>query len=399
MTPPSPARLPRLAVVATHPIQHFCPQYASWAALPDLEVCVFFGSSAGLQAYEDKNFGRTVQWDGLDVTAFPHVFLAGSDTRPISPGLDAPDLDAQLESYDPDVVMVYGYGYALSRHARAWAIRNGKKILYISDAEARNGPSVLTRAYKRLKLPRIFQALDVFATVGDANEEFYRSHGVPVQRFVRMPFSIDVHKYAPARENRALLRSETRARLGIADDEVMVSMVGKLISWKRQADLVRMLDHLGDLTQRVVVVPIGSGPDEEAIRALAAQQRRHRVHVTGFLQPSELPGCYAATDIYAHVAEHEPHSLAISEAIYMGCPVVISDRCGSYGPTDDVQVGRNGFVYPCGDTRALAGHVARLAADPDLRAQMGAASMAHATHAQRLAHQDGIRAVLHVAGF
>lgn len=388
---------PRLAVVVSHPIQHFCPQYASWAANPEVDLCVFFASSAGLRAYEDKNFGRTVKWEGLDVNAFAHSFLDGDPPRPLGLKLDAPELDARLDDFSPDAVLIYGYAMPLQRRALRWARRNHRKTIFLSDSELRHHRPLHRRLAKTAFLRRYLRHFDVFTTVGDANEEYYRTYGVPMERFVRMPFPIDVRSYEASRGDRQRLRVEARVRYGIADDDIVVSMAGKFVSWKRQRDLVAMLDHLGDSPQRIVVLLIGSGAEEATLRAMAERQTRHRVIITGFVQPTELPGLYAASDVYAHVAEKEPHSLAISEAVYMGLPVVLSDRCGSYGPTDDVQVGRNGFVYPCGDTRALASLVARLAAAPDLRASMGHASTAHGTHAQRLSHGEGIAAAMHLA--
>ena len=69
------------------------------------------------------------------------------------------------------------------------------------------------------------------------------------------------------------------------------------------------------------------------------------MHFTGFIKVQDLPGCYAASDFYIHPSTFEPHSIAVSEAIYMGCPVIVSDKCGSYGKSDDVQEGKNGFVF------------------------------------------------------
>ena len=90
--------------------------------------------------------------------------------------------------------------------------------------------------------------------------------------------------------------------------------------------------------------------------------------------------------------------VAISEAVYMGCPVVLSDRCGSYGPTDDVQVGRNGSVFPCGNVRALAAAIATIAADATLARDMADASREHGTQSQRRAHGTGLTAALRAAG-
>lgn len=393
-----PTTRPRLAVVLSHPIQHFCPQYASWAKLPDLDLCVFFASSAGLNSYHDPNFGTDVKWQGIDLSAFPHVFLGDGSARPIDKTLDAPGLDDQLARFDPDAVLIYGYWMPFYRRAQAWASRHGKAMLYFSDAEPRYPEPLTKRLAKRIVLPRLFRRFDLFATTGDANEEHYRTHGVPMERMVRMPYPIDARSYDDALTQREGLRQSRRAALGLADDEFVVSMVGKFVPWKRQQDLVRMLDHLADLPRRVTVLLIGTGVDEPELRRLAEAQKRHRVLFSGFVQPVDLPSYYAASDLYAHVSASEPHSVAVSEAVYMGLPVVISDRCGSYGPTDDVQVGRNGFVYPCGDTQALAAVVRRLATDPDLSASLGAASTAHGVRAQTLSHRDGLPAALRLAG-
>ena len=38
---------------------------------------------------------------------------------------------------------------------------------------------------------------------------------------------------------------------------------------------------------------------------------------------------------------------------------------------DLIEPGRNGFVFPCGDLDALAGHLAEILDDPELRRAMG----------------------------
>src|SRR5207247_160115 len=126
--------------------------------------------------------------------------------------------------------------------------------------------------------------------------------------------------------------------------------------------------------------------DEQLLRSAAAALKRHAVVFTGFVPPTDLPKCYAATDVYVHASSSEPHSLAISEAIYMGCPVVLSDRCGSYGATDDVQPGRNGLVYPCADPSALADRIRQLAESRDTRQSFGSASRSIAVGSQAMAH-------------
>ena len=51
-------------------------------------------------------------------------------------------------------------------------------------------------------------------------------------------------------------------------------------------------------------------------------------------------------------SSYEPFGLVVNESMLCGCPVVASDRVGAV--RDLIAHGETGFVYPCGDTTALA---------------------------------------------
>ena len=68
----------RVAIVASHPIQHLCPFYKALSADGRVDVKVFFASMAGVIPYVDPGYGKAIRWDG-DVTAgFMHEFLPGA---------------------------------------------------------------------------------------------------------------------------------------------------------------------------------------------------------------------------------------------------------------------------------------------------------------------------------
>ena len=119
----------RVAVVISHPIQHFCPQYASWSRLPGIELKVFFAARIGMEAYYDPDFGQEVQWKGLALD-FEHEFLPGAAERKSSANIEAEGLDDALSAFRPDLVIAYGYSVPLQRRAIRWAKAN--------DAEAGN---------------------------------------------------------------------------------------------------------------------------------------------------------------------------------------------------------------------------------------------------------------------
>jgi glycosyltransferase involved in cell wall biosynthesis len=389
---------PKLAVVVSHPIQHFVPGYASWSSRGLWDQQVFFASSIGARPYFDPGFGKTVQWEGLDLSSFSHRFLNRGEAVPVNNALDAPDLEGALAEYAPDALLVYGYVQRLQRRAAAWAHRRGAKLLFIADSEHHHRPPFWKEMIKRPVLGRYLARVDAFLTVGDANEQVYRGYGVGDDRLARTGFTIDLPLYRAAWEQRDELRARTRDRLGLQEDEIALPVVGKLVAYKSQEHLLEALERLSDAPGRYAALIIGTGEDDARLRARASRLVRHRAIFTGFVQPTDLPGHYAAGDVYVHPARSEPHSLAISEAISMGLPVVLSDRCGSYGPADDVQPGRNGFVHAWGDASSLASCIRRLAEDGELREKFAAASREISRRAQVLAHGGGVEAALRIVG-
>ena len=379
----------RIAVVVSHPIQHFCPQYSSWARLAGIEIKVFFASRHGLDPYVDKNFGRTVQWDGL-VLDFPHEFLPGAAERQLDARIDCISLDASLTAFSPDAVVAYGYVQPLQKRAIRWTKHNSRHLLMIGDSELRAHRNLVKQFAKKLLLPRIFADVDAFLTVGDANEQYYRAYGVDDRRLVRCSFPIDIASFDAMFERREAARLERRAALGIPEDHMVLLMVGKFVPWKRQRDLVELANRYQP-GRPLTVVLAGTGPDQEGLEALARSRGVGGVLFAGFVTPGDLVSYYAAADVYVHCSAVEPHSLAISEAIYSGLPVVLSDRCGSFGPSDDVRPGLNGFVYECGNVGMLADAIAHLANDRALASRMGCFSREIGVANQALAHGAALR--------
>ena len=378
-------RTVRVAAVASHPIQYFCPQYSSWAKLPNVDLRVFLASDRGLSAYVDEGFGREVKWDGIRLD-FPHEFLRDAVGRTVSSAIDAPDLADRLSSFSPDVLVVYGYSQRLQRRAVRWAKRTRTSVLMLADSELRARRSWSVRALKALVVPALLKDVTLFLTVGDANEAYYRYYGVPDDRFVRCFQPIDVGHFDSVLEHRRRYRDEVRSALGIPAHHRVVLSVGKLLRRKRQADLVSFSNSLQPERDDVTVVLAGSGPEEASLRTSARRVGCGGVVFAGFQQPQRLAAYYCAADVYVHCAENEPHSLAISEAVYCGLPVVLSDRCGSYGPTDDVRPGVNGLVYRCGDRRDLARCVLHVLDLEQVLARMGEASACLGRANQALAH-------------
>jgi glycosyltransferase involved in cell wall biosynthesis len=357
----------KIALVVSHPIQHFCPQYVSFAENKNIEFKVFFASRLGLEKYMDENFKQEISWGNLNLHQFDHQFLNGDAVLQSDKNIDAPLLHNALDEYKPDVVICYGYFQKLQRRANAWAKKNKVAIAYISDSELRHKQSRLKSLLKYPFLKNYFSGINYFFTVGDANEAFYAHYGVPKKKMMRMHFPIDIKTYEKKWAIKDELRKTVREQFNIGEEEIVLSVVGKLVSWKNQDHIIDAMLELEKEKKFFHLFIIGSGEMMELWKQKAVLLTNSKVHFTGFVNIDELPAYYAATDIYVHPAAVEPHSIAISEAVYMGCPVIISDSCGSYGYSDDVQRGKNGYVYSYGDIAGLADCITLLSNNAEMR--------------------------------
>jgi len=387
--------VPKIAIVISHPIQHFCPQFASYAKSGEWNVKVFFASAMGYKTYKDNRFGVEINWNNLYLDKFAYEFLNEGKVLRSDYLLDAPELGSKLDEFNPDAVIVYGYIQKFQRRAISWTHKNKKKLLFIADSELRHKRNLFKSFLKRWILPFYLKKPQAFLTVGDANEQYYRYFGVKDYKFYRTFFPIDIELYKESVKQKEAFKKEVYKKYNISPNAFLCCNVGKLVDFKAQTQLVDLLFKLKNYTDKeIVIFIIGSGPDFEDIKLKSSELSNHRIILTGFVKPEELPEYYGACEVYIHPSGKDPHSLAISEAIYMGCVPIISSLCGSYGPTDDVRPGFNGFVYEYAKIDQLAYYILILINNPDLLKEFSENSMNIAKWHQELAHGKGLRAAL-----
>ncbi len=153
--------------------------------------------------------------------------------------------------------------------------------------------------------------------------------------------------------------------------EIRVVSAMRLAARKRPIPLLRTMARVRSLVPAEIGISLeilGEGPDRRRLeRFVAAHDMGSWVHLPGRVPRDELRQRYAEADIYVAPAPLESFGIAALEARTVGLPVV--GRWGS-GLQEFVQDGRNGYLSA--DDEALAGGVARLITDDELRASMTA---------------------------
>ncbi len=105
---------------------------------------------------------------------------------------------------------------------------------------------------------------------------------------------------------------------------------------------------------------VGDGPDRAAAERFVREKGiAHRVEFLGNVSPVE--GVIGAGDVFLLPSEEEAFGLAALEAMVCGVPVVVSNAGGL---PELVADGEGGFVFPIGDTKAMADCIVGLLSDP-----------------------------------
>src|SRR5947209_7216166 len=126
----------RLAILVSHPIQHFAPWHRELAKLLDIDLRVYFCCDWGSESYNDPGFGTSVKWDIPLTEGYAHEFLpiVRRPTQINFQQIDNPSVSEALDRFNPDVVKVFGYARRTNWRAVAWAKRKSKPVLLYSDS-------------------------------------------------------------------------------------------------------------------------------------------------------------------------------------------------------------------------------------------------------------------------
>ncbi|MGI9420397.1 MAG: glycosyltransferase family 4 protein [Geminicoccaceae bacterium] len=165
---------------------------------------------------------------------------------------------------------------------------------------------------------------------------------------------------------RPTIHPAKRADYGLAEDDVLLATVGRLVARKALGQLLDMLADLSRNTERSVkLLVIGTGPEEAALKAQAAELGvAEHVHFLGALSDQEKFDVLGMADLYVSSSQHEGFGLVFLEGMAAGLPVVCYDHGGQ---TDFLVDGETGYLISLNDKEKLARRIGELVIDGALR--------------------------------
>jgi glycosyltransferase involved in cell wall biosynthesis len=202
-------------------------------------------------------------------------------------------------------------------------------------------------------------------------EELLRG-GYPPEQLAYVQVGIDVDAFvARAKRDPAELRRE----LGVADDVLLVALVGNLQPWKGHDGVVTALAGLEPAVRaqlRVLFVGAIRAEDRERVAGLEQRIRQAGLERVVSLLGSraDVPDLLRAADVQLHASTFpEPFGLVLVEGLALGKPVLAA----KLGGPCEVLSPETGRLFDPREPDELAALLQELLADPDLRKRLGAA--------------------------
>lgn len=365
----------RLGLLAASPMYYQAPLYRRIAHTEGIDFTAIFASSGGVTP-RDVGFGMPLTWD-IDVLAgYRYLFLKKADSNPIGGGLLTLhdwDIVPLIAKEKFDVLWIHGYNVMTNLMA-AVVQRSARRPILLREEQTLLAPRARWKhTIKSLALPLVLgRATAVY--IGSENRRWLQHFGFPEQRLFSAPYCVDAERLQ--RSASMLPDSKSlRKRFGIEVDEPVILSVSRLAPTKQPLELLDAFARVRRL-RRCVLLIVGTGELEGAMRAKVERETIPDVKFAGFLNQTDIAAAYCVADVFALFSQYEPWGLVVNEAMHLGLPVVASDRVGA--AADLVKEGKTGHVVQHRDVQALADRLADLVADPQLRRRMGAAAREHA---------------------
>jgi len=161
-----------------------------------------------------------------------------------------------------------------------------------------------------------------------------------------------------------------RRKLGIGDDEVVVTCVAEFTPTKNHSFLLAAWREVVKRFGQAHLLLVGDGELWEETKRWVAQASLPRIHFLG--RRGDVPAVLSTSDIVVLVSKREGLPRALLEGMAAGKPLVATDVRGN---RDLVEDGVNGFLVPPGDVGVLAFALEQLIGSKELREKMGRESL------------------------
>ena len=262
---------------------------------------------------------------------------------------DSPDSSAALGPYldtvQPDVLAIPGWGFLLSRTALKWCQRNQRPAILMSESKQNDEKRIWWK--EQLKSWLYVRKYAAALVGGSAHKDY----------LIRLSFEPKHIFYGyDAVDNAYFTQQGTIARIRPAvarvqqpkiPNEPYFLAVTRLIPRKNMLRLVEAFSLYVDQVHKHQAWPLvicGKGEELERIQQLIiSHELEDLVIFPGFLSYQKIASWYGLAGAFVHPALVEQWGLVVNEACAAGLPILCSETVGACSSL--VKNGQNGFIF------------------------------------------------------
>lgn len=160
-----------------------------------------------------------------------------------------------------------------------------------------------------------------------------------------------------------------RQRLGISNDTLLITFVGRLIYAKGVQDLISALPKIKEMIPEAKVSIVGDGPYRANLEDLAYQNGcSNDILFLGQKNQDEVIDILSATDIFVNPSYSEGLPTSVMEPASIGLPIVATDVGGT---REIIEHYKTGLLIPFGSVEMLQERISELIKDRNLRTLLG----------------------------
>jgi phosphatidylinositol alpha 1,6-mannosyltransferase len=301
-----------------------------------------------------------------DLVSIKSVPIPGREEYRLGLGLGA-EVRRDLQAFAPNIVQISAPDI-IGHRAVTWARR--RKIPAVASVHTRFDTYL---DYYRLRslepvargiMRRIYQRCDAILVPAESTAAVL--HAQRMSRDISIwGRGVDREQFNPRRRDR-----EWRRSLGIADDEMVIAFLGRIVMEKGLDVFSDAIDALVDRKVPHHVLVIGEGPARGWF-----ESRLPDAKFVGHQVGTDLARALASADVFFNPSITETFGNVTLEAMACELPVVAATATGA---TTLVRDGQTGLLVEPGDADSYADALETYARDPNLRKKHGAAGLAYA---------------------
>lgn len=255
-----------------------------------------------------------------------------------------PSILKWINSKSYDIIVVTNYSSPTSMLAIEYM--KIRSIPFIIEADGGIINYIEPNSKKRLK-QRYLSSASLWLSSGRETNKYFQYYGADPKRIEKYHFSSllqeDILPELPTNEEKEVIRS----KLGLESKFIVIS-VGSFIKRKNFEFLINSWKKAN---KEILLILVGSGPDETIYRELINRYDLKNVRIIGFRPKDELLNYYLASDIFIMPTLEDIWGLVINEAMACGLPVITTNKC--VAGLELIEDGKNGYILPVNNEEEL----------------------------------------------